>query len=132
MLNSLLDELHSIENAKAFRAQAAYPFQLSNRPNASQAKPVKSCCLCKTASRPAHCTHNPIKCKHLAEKDRKSCSVVRRVSEEEAEYLCDCMNDLEVSDQNNVVNDMLSVCMIENDATCTSACRALPVHADAF
>ena len=83
-LQSLLDELRSIEDTKVMRLSAAP--QRRRPPSAqsphSQGSQFRSCVLCKTAGRP-HNSHYLSGCKFLPEADRRAMSRVRLVGEED-------------------------------------------------
>lgn len=63
-LQSLLDELRTIEDTKALRT-------FTYRKPTTRQKAVKSCILCKTAGRPSFNTHYLSQCRHLPESDRR-------------------------------------------------------------
>lgn len=72
-MDSLLDELRSIEDTKAFRAVTSAPPR--------RRKQFRSCILCKTANRP-HNSHNLEDCKFLPERDRKLRARTRLIPDE--------------------------------------------------
>ena len=81
-LNSLLDELRSMEESKAFRAGVSSKFPPKKRQ-------FKSCILCKTANRPGATSHNLQDCKYLPEYDRRRLARSRLVTDEELNEECD-------------------------------------------
>ena len=88
-LTSLLDELHSIEDTKAFRSASGNlpgprrPFPVGN-PN--RRKQIKACTLCKAAGR-AYSSHYLSECKFLPDSDKRAIArsrLVQHLDEDEA------------------------------------------------
>ena len=79
-MDSLLDELHSVEDAKVMRAAAASSKRDSG-PRANMSRPAgnKSCPLCKQTSRRDYNTHFLSQCKFLPPRDRQYLSRARQV-----------------------------------------------------
>ena len=80
-LNSLLEELKSIEESKVFRA-AAPSKHYNSRPRTNSRPGTKSCILCKTAGRSTYNTHYLSTCKFLPAEDRRALGKSRLVQEE--------------------------------------------------
>lgn len=77
-LDSLVEELRSMEESKIFRA--AVPFhQNTSKPKSRSAR---SCPLCKAAGRP-HTSHFLTKCKYLPPDDRRAIAKTRYINDDE-------------------------------------------------
>ena len=85
-LNSLLDELRSIEDTKAMRISNVNPRRTSNGGQGQpRRRPFVSCILCKTAGRP-HNTHDLMECRYLPDRDRRPLARSRLINDDPDEF----------------------------------------------
>ena len=94
-LDSLQEEIKTIEDTRVLRAATSGSSRQLFKPNHFQTRPKKFCVLCKAERRPCN-THNLEECKHLPDVDRKKMAhsrLVCGVSEEDPDleepYLSD-------------------------------------------
>ena len=78
-LNSLMEELRSMEDSKILRAATSS----SKFTHSLKRKSFKFCVLCKTAGRPTFSSHTLLECRFLPEHDRKMFGKSRYIQEQQ-------------------------------------------------
>ena len=93
-LDSLLDDIRSIEDTKVLRMEVRRPRQPFGRPGTVESRKLKSCILCKTAGRP-HTSHYLRECSYLPEEDRRRLPRSRPVETEDDDFASADTPDIE-------------------------------------